>query len=235
MERAVLESATLRNANLTGANLTEVRATWADFAGANLTGVRALGARCVDATFGDAVLDGADFTGAHLTRAELFSARRVGTRFFCADLRAVDLEDANLLDTCFDEADMQAARFSSVKGWESVCPVRSRSADFTGALLVQAHARSQSWWWEWSQRSVVHRLTVRQKAKGGGRQFVPTQHADAAGGRARPNLGRHRQELPHHGLHLAEPSRVAVGDRLVERQRTVPLGVASEERSDTVP
>ena len=169
MERAVLESATLRNANLAGANLTEVRATWADFAGANLTGVRALGARCVDATFGDAVLDHADFTGAHLTRAELFSARTVGTTFFCADLRAVDFEDANLADACFDEADMQAARFRSVKGWESASFVLSdvRNADFTGALLVQEHARSQSWWWEWSQRSMVHRWIGAVKRRSG--------------------------------------------------------------------
>ena len=161
---ATLEESDLSEADLSGADLTEVRAAWADFSGARLHDIRALGARLVSTCFDSSDLSQADLRGAHLTRAVLFGACLERADLEGADLRAVDFEHCRLDGASLRETDLQGARFRFVHGWKKADWVMAdiRGGDFSGARMLEEHARSQSWWWEWSRRSrprqLVHAL-----------------------------------------------------------------------------
>ena len=153
--RTNLEESDFSDADLSGADLSEVRAAWSDFSGAKLREIRGIGARMVSACFESCDLSQADLRGAHLTRAVLFGACLSRADLEGADLRAVDFEHCQLEGARLREADLQGARFRSVQGWKQADWVMAdlRGGDFTGARMLEEHARSQSWWWEWSRRS----------------------------------------------------------------------------------
>lgn len=145
LEDANMLHANLREANLSGARLLGVQLRGADLAGANLCGADLRGLR-LDATtvdptsLQDADLRGADLRGARYDMGTYWpdgfdpqrhGALRIGPRsnLFRAQLREIDLTDANLAAANLVQADLRGSAL-----WRAIL----KDTDLTGANLEAA-------------------------------------------------------------------------------------------------